>query len=192
MLKSKAKVKRERISRNLGLQIRNIRRRQNITIKELAEKSNVSKALISFIERGKVNPTVDVLWSISRALGVTIESFFGEDAQKSPVTKKKDRKIIKTEKGLEFQLLSSHTKGKLGGLYKIFEPGASTGKELYTHEGEEIGIVLKGKIEVFLGSNRYILEEGDSIHFSSTLPHRVKNIGNKKAVTIWVITPPSF
>ena len=186
------KIKRKCISENLGFQIRKLRKQQNATIKEVASKANVSQALISFIERGKVNPSIGVLWAISRALGITIESFFGKDSDENPVVRESERRIIRTEKGIEFQLLSSHLQGKLGGMYKIFEPNACTGEELYTHEGEEIGIVLEGKIEVTLGTRRYILKRGDSIHFLSTVPHKVKNIGNAKAITIWVLTPPSF
>lgn len=190
--KKTMKRKWESILENLGFQIRKLRKQQNATIKDIATKAKVSPALISFIERGKVNPSIGVLWAISRALGITIESFFGEGGDESPVVRELDRRIIRTEKGIEFQLLSSHLKGKLGGMYKIFEPNACTGEELYTHEGEEIGIVLEGKIQVTLGVQRYVLEKGDSIHFLSTVSHKVKNIGSTKAITIWVLTPPSF
>jgi len=176
----------------LGMRIKELRESQGRTIEEIANEAEVSTGLISLIERGKVNPSINVLWAISRALKVPIGSFFGSEHSKDPVVRSNERKLIKTEKGIEFYLLCPDLIRKLEVIYKVFNPGASTGTKSYTHKGEEFGTVLSGKIEVTLGNRKYVLKKGDSIYFSSTTPHRVENSGKRKAVTIWVITPPSF
>lgn len=175
-----------------GRRIRKLRESKSRTIEEIANKAKVSAGLISLIERGKVNPSINVLWAISHALNVPIGSFFGAEHSESPVVKSNERKLVKTEKGIEFYLLCPDLTRNLEVIYKVFSPGASTGAKPYTHKGEEFGTVLSGGIEVTLDNKRYVLKKGDSIYFSSTTPHRVENTSKRKAVTIWVITPPSF
>lgn len=70
--------------------------------------------------------------------------------------------------------------------------GHSSGDEPYSHEGEEFGLVFRGRYEVEIAGEVYLLEEGDSIYFPSRLPHRVRALGDAPAETLWVITPPSF
>lgn len=189
----KEKTREERkYNQYLGMRIRELREQQDRTIEEVAREAKVSAGLISLIERGKVNPSINVLWAISRTLKVPIGNFFGSEESESPVVRSSERKLIKTDKGIEFYLLCPDLTRKLEVLYKVFNPGASTGTRPYTHKGEEFGTVLSGKIEVTLGNRKYILRKGDSIYFSSTTPHKVENVGKRKAVTIWVITPPSF
>lgn len=195
MEKSNKKIKPEeerKYNQYVGMRIRELREQQERTIEEVAKEAKVSPGLISLIERGKVNPSINVLWAISRTLKVPIGTFFGSEYSESPVVRGTERRLIKTGKGIEFYLLCPDLTRKLEVLYKVFNPGASTGTKSYTHKGEEFGTVLSGKIEVTLDNRKYVLNKGDSIYFSSTTPHKVENIGKRKAVTIWVVTPPSF
>ena len=72
------------------------------------------------------------------------------------------------------------------------EPGNANTKELVSHEGEECGIVLQGKMLIKHGEKEYILEEGDSIYIDSSVPHRYIHIGDKTAISVWAMTPPRF
>lgn len=62
----------------------------------------------------------------------------------------------------------------------------------YSHEGEEIRIVLEGEIEVEVEGEKYRLTEGDSMWFKSQLTHKVRNPSDKKAVYFNVNAPPSL
>ena len=59
-----------------------------------------------------------------------------------------------------------------------------------THTGEEFLHVLKGVVEVFIALTRHILKTGDSIHFDSSEPHTLRNIGDAEARLLWVARPP--
>lgn len=72
------------------------------------------------------------------------------------------------------------------------EPGHDSGQSFYAHEGIESGIVIQGSVEISLGDKTVVLNEGDSITYPSTLPHKWKNVGKITAVGIWVVSPPSF
>jgi mannose-6-phosphate isomerase-like protein (cupin superfamily) len=73
-----------------------------------------------------------------------------------------------------------------------YEPGADTGPGLYHHEAEEAGLVLKGKLELTVEGNRYVLGPGDAYYFDSRCSHRVRNLGKGEARAISVNTPPSL
>jgi len=78
---------------------------------------------------------------------------------------------------------------KLGGILVEMEPGAYS--ETYEHEGEEIKIVIQGELEYAVGEKVYRLKEGDVLWHQSDIPHRAKNIGDKKATFFTVDTPPT-
>lgn len=178
----------------LGSKIRNLRKKKNMTIKELAEQSGLSTGMISQIERDKIGISVTSLWKISQALGVFIGDFFDKKVyENNLIVRKNQRKRIElVNSNAVYELLTPDLSGKIEFLRLIIEPGESNDKEKISHDGEECGIVLQGKLLVKLGEKEYILEEGDSIRIDSAIPHRYINIGDITSVSIWAITPPKF
>jgi transcriptional regulator with XRE-family HTH domain len=182
----------------IGLKIRELRIHQGKKLRELSQKVGLTASFLSQVERGVAIPSISSLKKISDALGISIASFFDEKAEKgignafSPVVKKSERKILHPCPGVTYHLLSKNLQGKIEFLLAIYEVGAGTGPEPYTHRGEECALVLKGKLEIEIGSFVYTLERDDSISFSCEIPHRVRNVGKIPAVSIWCITPPSF
>ncbi len=71
-------------------------------------------------------------------------------------------------------------------------PGASSGVEPHGHAGEEVGLLIEGELDYWVGDTYYALQTGDSLSFTSTTPHRYANRGTVPAVSVWCITPPSF
>jgi quercetin dioxygenase-like cupin family protein len=72
----------------------------------------------------------------------------------------------------------------------ILQPSGGSGEEPYSHEGEECGVVLEGRLELRIDGSVYRLSEGDSFHFESTLPHGFRNPGDGPARILWITTPP--
>jgi mannose-6-phosphate isomerase-like protein (cupin superfamily) len=77
-------------------------------------------------------------------------------------------------------------------LYEVYEPGADTGPRLYSHDGEEAGIVVCGRIEISVGDEVETLGPGDAYIFESKRPHRFRNDGAETCVIISACTPPTF
>jgi mannose-6-phosphate isomerase-like protein (cupin superfamily) len=67
-----------------------------------------------------------------------------------------------------------------------------TGSDLYRHEGEEAGLVVKGHVELTVDGEVYRLGPGDTYYFDSRRPHRLRNIGSRPALMISANTPASF
>ena len=183
--------------KEIGLKIREVRKDKGVTLNDLAKKVGVTASLISQVERGLADPSISTLKKVSDSLGISISSFFHEGQDDltiaySPVVKKYERKILHPSEGVTYHLLSKNLKGKIEFLLAFYERGANTGPRLYTHRGEECALVLKGKLQIQVGSSVYVLEKDDSITFKCEMPHRVSNAGKGISVCIWCITPPSF
>ncbi len=183
----------------LGNAIKKIRMEKQLTIKEVATRANVTSSLLSQIENNKANPSINSLMAVAKALHVPIGSFFnGIESEHTidPVVRADERKVLKTQSGVTFYLLTPELKNhSIEFIYNVFEKGGSTGGtngESYTHEGEECGFVLKGRLEVAYEDKTYILEAGDSIVLDSTRPHKLTNIYDDQTIAIWVDTPPSW
>jgi mannose-6-phosphate isomerase-like protein (cupin superfamily) len=52
--------------------------------------------------------------------------------------------------------------------------------------------VLDGTLRLWIGDETYDLQAGDSVHFKSTVKHRLENPGEKPVAALWVLTPPVF
>lgn len=182
---------------SLGPQIRGLRRANGLTIAELAKRAQMSVGHLSQVERGLSTPTIRQLQDLATAMGVRIGWFFQEDAplaiEDNVVVRADRRKAMHLEGlGVTDYLLVPHLEGRLELLLCVFEPGGGSGAEPYSHDGEECGVVITGRLELWVNHRRYLLEEGDSFAFPSTQPHRYRNPGDTETRVIWAITPPTY
>ena len=194
---------------NLGEKLKTMRLQSQMTLDELSKKSEVSKSLLSQVERNISFPTVKTLEKIAKACETTISHIFAEieteenthisvnstngSASKKLSIVRKDRrkKLILPGGKMLYELLSPDLTQKIEFIYVHF-PAGSGQEGFFNHEGEECGIILEGKLKGYVGDQVILLEEGDSIYFDSTIPHRWENPGESDMRAIWAITPPSF
>jgi len=175
-----------------GTKIRLLRKEKKLSLKELADKSGVSVATISQIERGNADPTMTTFYKICRALNVTIASMMADDSVQDRVVRKDNRKtMFLPNSKIKYQSLTSGLKDNLEMLLIEIGPKQKD-RQGITHIGEECGYVVKGQLVVILGEKEYVLEEGDSIYFNSMIPHRFINRQDETSISIWAMTPPTF
>jgi transcriptional regulator with XRE-family HTH domain len=181
-----------------GPEIRALRKRQGMTLADLAAASGLSISFLSQVERDSSNLSVDALYRVSRALGVNIMWFFhahesGSDGERHHVVRRALRRQLRYGAGISDELLLPHLDGKLAFVLTRMAPGASSGREAkITSESEHAGLVLDGVLELVLDQGRYLLEAGDSFWFPGDMPHRYANPGDKDTTIAWAITPPSY
>jgi uncharacterized cupin superfamily protein len=77
-------------------------------------------------------------------------------------------------------------------LHERYRPGAQSGKKMLSHQGEEAGLVIKGRLALEVDGRRYQLGPGDAYSFDSRKPHSFHNIGDTELVVVSACTPPSF
>lgn len=181
----------------IGSEIRDLRKAKRLTIKALSDTTGISIGHLSEIERGISSPSIKALLDIAGALGVTIGWFLhnaeeGESAERRHIVRAGNRRALRFSSGVVDELLSPNLRGQLELLMSRFPPGAVGADDPYNHTGEETGIVLSGMLEMWIGDECFLLNEGDSFAFPSTILHRYRNPGEVETVVIWAITPPSY
>ncbi len=181
----------------IGGKIRHARLLRELSLKELAEKVGCSVSALSKIEGQKANPSITMLHRICAALDTNLSELFSGDDEVAIVTKASDRPMIETDQlrrgtGILLERLVPYSTGYLlQGNVHIIEPGGGSEDGL-VHEGEEMGYVIEGQVELTVEGVTYLAEAGDSFFFRSNLAHSYRNPGDTVSRVIWVNTPPTF
>ncbi|MGG0670616.1 XRE family transcriptional regulator [Lederbergia citrisecunda] len=171
-----------------GQKIRKLRSVQNLSLKDLSDKSGVSVSMISQIERRNTDPTLTTLYKLCKGLDVSISTLLGADEQALQLVRKNDRKSVNfPQSHSKYELLTPINEGTIEMIMIHLEPG-QVDQQLVEHSGEECGYVVKGEMTIVLGDAEYILYEGDSIRFKSTTPHRFFNHSKETAISVWAMT----
>jgi len=171
---------------DIGSTIRAIRNRKKITIAQMSEGTGLSKGFISNMENNHTSPSINTLQTVAKFLEIPLPYLLLEKDQRMRVVRKNERTYTTHNKdNIKVEHLTSQ--GGLSLQNVEIPPGASTGIEPHTHEGEECHLVLKGKVLAEQGEDSFILEEGDSFSWNASVPHYVKNIGDDTAVILIAI-----
>lgn len=191
----KGSVPPKRRELQVGARLKHARLLEGILMRELAERVGCTESMISKIENGKVEPSLQMLQRLVEALNRDLPSFFGADID-SPglVQKAGERTISKTDalrggKGVRYERLVPFAAGNLleGNIHRI-DPGGSK-EDLITHQGETVGYVIEGDLELTIEDTRYQLSAGDSFFFKNHLTNRYRNTGKVLTRVIFVNTP---
>lgn len=186
----------EVMTSDLGTEIRGLRKARNLTLSDLAATSGLSVGYLSMVERQKAMPSIKALMSIAQALSVTIGWFFEAGTvhpqERGLVVRRSRRRRIDYSTGIVDELLSPSLKGSLELVLCRLAPGASSGEEPYSHSSEEAGVIVRGRLELWVDGQSVLLESGDSFGFESSRPHRYRNPGPDETEVVWAITPPSY
>lgn len=179
----------------MGGVLKTARLEKGMTLENLSSRCGYSKALISRIENDSVSPSISSLTKISQALNLKLYDIFAEvDVDDPLILKKGDREQYRVPSGkYEMEFLSTgSSRKKMQPLLLSLESGAETPGGLITHKGEKFLLILSGSLEVVVGDEKHSLKAGDSIHFKSTIPHKIANRGKTKSVAVTVTYPPYF
>ncbi len=158
----------------------------------LAERSGVSRAMISKLERGEKNPTLVVAAKLAEGLGVTLSELVGiEERREVVVVPKEERMVMRDPKtGFERQLLSPAFAGGGVEFLRNVIPGGSTSGEFPPHRKgvAEYLVVERGRLRAVLGDEEFSLEEGDAVYFEADVAHRFDNAGEGECAYYLVIS----
>ncbi|TVY02898.1 helix-turn-helix domain-containing protein [Paenibacillus cremeus] len=168
---------------DIGSSIRAIRKRKNITIAQICEETGLSQGFMSQVETNKTSPSISTLENIAQALKVPLAYLLLKKEQRMNQVLKHERKITTSgPEKLKVEHLSS-TKNMRMMLVEL-PPGASTGEEPHAHEGEEVHVVIQGRIYAEQGEDAAEFSEGDSFSWNACTPHLVRNIGEETATVL--------
>lgn len=178
-----------------GEKIKKIRERQGKTLKVLAAETGVSTSLLSQIENNRVSPSMDTLLTISDHLEIDPEYLFRDYRKKRKVkiVHKDERNHLQLP-GVVYEQLSPPNDPDediaIEALELQLEPGGQKGNDEFGHIGREMGIILEGRCKLLYGGDSFELSAGDSLSFSSKVPHTLINTGDIPLKAVWIISPP--
>jgi transcriptional regulator with XRE-family HTH domain len=178
----------------LGSKIRKRRREQGLTISELSSRTDLAVSMLSQVERDVVTPSISSLRRIASALQVPAFYFLIEEHDMDRmVVRASDRRTLRLPGyHATYYLLTPSLDTRIEMISLELGPGEASAESPMAHEGEECLTLVQGRLKVVMPTHETILEAGDSAFFQPMLPHQVINIGDKPAIAICAITPPSF
>ena len=182
----------------IGARLRHARLVKGLLIKNLAQRVGVSISLISKYENDKLLPPLTVLHSLVTELETNIGALFEPNwTGVEYIARAGGRPRIsaggdKGAAGVMLERLIPHGKGHLlqGNIHVVAPGGGSMGP--MRHEGDEVGYVPEGRLDLSIDDKLHELGPGDSFAFPSNLAHTYRNPGLEVTRVLWINTPPTF
>ncbi len=178
---------------DVGRRLRTVRAKLGLSQRSLARKAGVPSSTVSLIEGGRTNPSIGSLKRLLDAAGLSLGEFFSFDlVTESKVFFRKDElSEISTGDVCYRQVGAGAGVSTLQILHETYQPGADSGRVMLSHEGEEGGVIIQGRLEVTVGEQSRVLRAGDAYLFASVTPHRFRNVGDDACIVVSACTPPT-
>jgi len=180
---------------DIGARLKAVRQAAKLSQRELARRASVTNATISLIESNQMNPSVGALKRVLDGLPMSLAEFFAGEAQPAPRKAfYAAEELAEVGKGkISYRQVGADLRGRaLQILVERYAPGADTGRVMLQHDGEEGGVIIRGRLEVTVAGQTRVLGPGDAYYFESDQPHRFRNIGKDACELVSACTPPTF
>jgi len=181
------------VRRQLGAAIRRRRHAASLTLATVSERAGISVSMLSQVERGLLDPSLDTLRNIAEALGTASFRLLAEQGPVTGLVRRGQRRIIGDEDGnLRGELLSPSADGAFSITVWELQPGESRLGDVRPHTGEEANVVLQGTARLEIGDELIDLATGDCVTFDQRSPHRVTAVGRRSLIVLAVVSPPGY
>lgn len=182
----------------IGAKLRHARKVKGYRLADLAERVGCSEGFLSKLENNKVKPSLQLLHKIVGELNTSIGSLFEAEHESDGVVMRKGKRrrihtgAFRRAEGVSIECLVPNPEVRLlyGAIHIVAPGGGSEGH--ITHEGEEVGFILEGELNLEVNGESYHLAQGDSFFFQSDLPHGYRNPTDRTTRILWVNTPSTF
>lgn len=175
----------------IGEKIKQLRVRNQLTLEELANRSELTKGFLSQVERNLTSPSIATLEDILEALGTTLGEFFAQEKEEKIVFTSNDYFENFQENYDIYYVVPNAQKNKMEPILLTLHPHKKS-QEMIAHSGEEFGYVLKGTVTLIQGSKRYKLKAHETFYLEGSKSHYLYNSGSTDARILWITTPPMF
>lgn len=173
---------------HIGKKIKKVRTEKNIPLDRVANNTGYSIDYLKSIEAGEQRPPVGALIQIARALEIDSAFFLKEQAGS---LEGRVRAYTKRTDDYAYEALTPGAENKHLKAFRVtIDPMADHTGVGYQHEGEEFSYILKGEVEISVGDHVNRLKVGESLHFNSSIKHRIRNISEETAEMLVVIYTP--
>lgn len=175
---------------NIGEKIAQYRKSKDLSIRELAKMAEVTPSLLSQIERGLANPSVNSLKSIANALNAPLFIFFTSEVIKEDlIVRGNNRKkvILPGAENVIYEMLVSGVNDNLEFAIMNLSPKSSSCTDYIHHNGYEIAYVLEGEVTLHLDDEKFELRKEDSVKIPVGMKHRWENNSDLESKIIFAV-----
>jgi len=175
----------------VGRKLRELRTKQGLSLRALADRSGLNINTLSLVENGKSSPSVGTLQQLAQALSVPIASFFeAEPVEKNIVFTSSDQRPQAAFGSTQMQNLGKDLTGNgIQPFIVTLKPGKGSGERMIVHTGYEFVYCLDGDLYYRIDEHDFNLKPGDSLAFQAHLPHCWENKGPDIAQILLVLFP---
>lgn len=166
----------------IGKRIKELRKKDNHTISEIANRASVTAGLISRIENGRTIPSLPVLLKIISALEIDVADFFNAMPRTNGstyiVSRKEENTIIEKEDdavGFSYSYIFGKQLSSLGFEAVLLHVHPNSKREKVITDAYEFKYMLTGECYYIIDNEEILLTEGDSIFFDGRIPHVPEN-----------------
>lgn len=176
---------------NVGREIRALRLARRVTIAELARDTGYSEGYLSQVENGATIPAISALATIAASLGTDLTAFFPrEEHPRVHVSRASDPHKLRVAPNAreEYTVLTPRDPDSTftALIHRMF-PAEEVVR--YRHVGERFLLVLAGSVSLTIGGERFDLDPGDTLHYSSHPEHEFRVTSNGPAEILWLVSP---
>ena len=158
--------------------LRELRKRENMSIAELSEQSGVSPSVISKLERNQNTAEMDTLYRIARVFGLTLSDLIS-------LAENKTSHCVEAERyksgDFDFDRVNY---GNMRCMHASAKKGAKLSSPELHRDDYELCWVLKGRLRFSLPNESYELTRGMSIQFDALLPHTYETLEETEIIIV--------
>jgi len=162
--------------------LRGLRESLELTPAQLAEKTGVDEKDYVRYESGKSDIPISFIFQVAQILKVETTALIAGDEPRASsffVTRKEKGISVERSRAYKYHALAAGFKSAVAEPFEVMVEPNDYAITLNTHVGQEFNYVLEGSMQMQIGANTMILEEGDSIYFDATKPHGMKALNGK-------------
>jgi transcriptional regulator with XRE-family HTH domain len=166
----------------LGPRVRALREAMGLSLRDLAERTDVSAPMLSQVERGETSPTLSVATKIAAGLDLTLSQLLRLDEGGHVIVRRRGEGRLSGRAGHSIEELTPPLPGQRADVsLHTLEPGAVTGgpgdPPIHEPGSRETAVVLDGRLTLVIDGERHELAAGDSVTFDADLAHHFENDG---------------
>lgn len=176
---------------DIGNKLKELRLQNDLTLEELASRSELTKGFLSQVERNLTSPSISTLQDLLEALGSSLSEFFHEEKEEQIVFSKNDIFVDEQDDYTIEWVIPNAQKNDMEPIILTLHPHCKS-KEMLAHSGEEFGYVLKGSVTLIKGEQSYPLEAKETFYLKGNTSHYLWNESEEDAQILWVTNPPMF
>ena len=176
----------------IGERIRRRRKKLGLSLRELGARTDLTAGFLSQIENEQLSPSLNSLQSIATALQVPI-FYFLEGTQPSLVVRAQERRRLNfPDSQIGYELLSPDLTRQMMPLLICMDPGTRRIALPLAKPTEQWIFVITGKMEIKIGDEFHLLDQGDSIYFDGDLWREFATASDQQLQIICCMAPPAL